>query len=156
MKKEVDEITIKYKVEKRAKIKLFHSIFVKNNEKFCSIIFDGQQLNLQEYIILSNAQLAKFIYRIIEIKLKGISKITNMEYMFCSCSKLLAFPDIDNWNTNKIIKMNSLFSECESLQYLPEKLDWNTSNVTDMRFMFFRCISLKSLPNISNWTQLKL
>ena len=52
MENEVDEITINYIIKRRAKIRLFGRIFVKNNEKFCSIIFDGQQLNLQEYIFL--------------------------------------------------------------------------------------------------------
>jgi len=149
MEDEVDEITIEYKY--KAKIKLFGNIFVKNNKNLCTIVFDLDELNLQEYIILSNEQTERFKHRIITIKLKGISKITNMEHMFSNCRNLLCLPDIDNWNTNKIINMNSLFRGCESLEYLPDKLDWNTSKVTDMSFMFFKCFSLKSLPNISNW-----
>ena len=89
---------------------------------------------MQEYIILSNSKISRFKYSIITIKLKGISKITNMEYMFYKCRNLLCLPDIDKWNTNKIINMNSLFRECESLKYLPDILNWNTSKMTDMIF----------------------
>ena len=124
MKEEIDEITIVYSY--RTKIKLFGAKFVENNINFCTIIFDKKELNLQEYIILSNDQISKFKYDIITIKLKGISKITNMEYMFSNCRNLLSLPDIDNWNINKIINMSSLFRGCESLKNLPNKLDWNT------------------------------
>jgi len=93
MKDEVDEITIEYTY--RTKIKLFGDIFVENNENLCTIVFDEKELNLQEYIILSNEQIKRFKYSIITIKLKGINKITNMEYMFYKCRNLLCLPDID-------------------------------------------------------------
>ena len=90
--------------------------------------------------------------------------VTNMEYMFESCSNLQKIPQIDTsnvtsmfsmlsncyklqtiplLNTSKVTDMNSMFVNCSNLQTIPQ-LD--TSNVTSMNSMFSNCGSLVSLP----------
>ena len=149
VKENIDEITIIYKIDNNNNnIKVFDERFVKINKKICKIIYDGKTYDLNEYINIDNIKLNKDI---ITIKFKGISKISDIGYMFCYCTSLLEVPDIDKINTINIKNFESLFDVCTSLISLPDISNWNTSNVTNMSGLFNNCRSIKSLPDISKW-----
>ena len=140
-----DEIVLKYVNKINHEIKMiFGKNFVKNNRDKCKIIFKGEEIELcTDLETIDNNE--------IEIKLKGISNITDMSYMFAGCMLISSLPDISQWNTQNVTNMSHLFSGCESLLSLPDISNWNTQNVRDMSFMFFDCKSLLYLPDISNW-----
>ncbi len=70
-------------------------------------------------------------------------KVTNMSYMFYSCSSLTSL-DVTHFNTAKVTNMNRLFAYCSSLTSL-DVTHFNTEKVTDMNSMFDSCSSLTSL-----------
>ena len=45
-------------------------------------------------------------------------KVTNMEFLFCKCSKLKEIIRINNFNTNNAINMMDMFQVCDNLKYL--------------------------------------
>ena len=146
-KGDIDQIRIIYKNNKNVeKIKIFGFNFVENNKDKCSFMFKGEEYNLQEYLDIKNYNQDK-----IEIILKGIKKITNMNGIFDKCSLLLSLPDISEWNTSNITNMYQIFDSCTSLTELPDISNWDTSKVANMSLMFYGCSSLKSLPDISKW-----
>ncbi len=81
------------------------------------------------------------------------SKVTNMAYMFSSCSSLSAL-NVSNFNTSKVTDMSYMFNACDSLTSL-NLSNFNTSNVTGMTGMFSYCSSLTSL-NLSNFNTSKV
>ena len=160
----IDEITIRYKKreiglidtitsflvndailgENISQNKIFGEKFVENNKFNCKIVINGVEQNLvSSYNIPSN--------NIFEIKLKGISKIKDISYMFYGCSSFLESPDIHKWNTSKIINMSGVFWNCNSITTLPDISKWDTSNVINISNIFQGCNSLISLPDISIW-----
>ena len=69
--------------------------------------------------------------------------VTDMSWMFSGCSGLTSL-DLSNFNTTNVTDMSSMFSFCSG----PTSLDlsnFNTTNVTDMRSMFSGCSGLTSL-----------
>ena len=143
--KKLTEITILY----RGDIfdgKLFGEIFVNNNKKFCKIEYKGKEYELQDTYYFDDLSES-----IIEIKLKGVNKVTDISFMFYKCYSLLAVPDFSFLKTYNITKMSSVFYKCKSLAILPDLSYLNTSNVTDMSHMFAYCLSLRELPDISYW-----
>ena len=168
-KEEKWEITIIYDINKKDKqyeknegtINIFGKEFIENNKNICKMIIDNK-----EYEISEKYDIVNFNNNILEIKLKGINNITNMNYMFCGCSSLSSLPDISKWNINNVTNMSSMFSECSSLSSIPDISKWNTNNVTNMfdtfngckyninvvtamTYSFTECKSLSSLPDIS-------
>ena len=107
----INEINIIYKVDNN-KIKLFDENFVERNKKNCKIIINGKEDELKAY-----KNFGFFTKKIdkLEIKLKGIMNISNMNDMFSGCISLLSLPDISKWNINKYSNMYGLFNGCESL-----------------------------------------
>ena len=148
-----DEITIKYKIEKEKKIRLFGYSFVLNNKKNLSIIINGKERELSEWLDINNYKNNKYL---LEIKLKGVNKIINMSYMFSKCSSLISFSNISKMNTINVTDMSHIFHDCSSLIFLPDISKWNTSNVINMSGMFFNCSSLLSLPDLSKWNTNKV
>ncbi|MBQ3919953.1 MAG: BspA family leucine-rich repeat surface protein, partial [Oscillospiraceae bacterium] len=71
------------------------------------------------------------------------SNVTDMSFMFCSCSSLTSL-DVSNFNTTNVINMRSMFNGCSGLTSL-DVSNFNTTNVTNMRCMFNGCSSLTSL-----------
>ena len=70
------------------------------------------------------------------------SNVTNMGHMFYSCSSLTTIPQLD---TSNVSNMGSMFENCTSLTTIPQ-LD--TSNVTYMGYMFDSCSSLTTIPQL--------
>ena len=127
--------------------KLFGEKFVKNNINNCKIIIYGKEYKLSSFI---NEEYNENVY-FLEIKLKGVSKLINMNNMFCGCISLTALPDIDKLNTKNVIYMSNIFSGCQTLLSLPDISKWNTSKVVTMGHIFQYCLLLESLPDISKW-----
>ena len=136
-----------YKYDKEKKIRLFGEKFVENNKKYCKIIYKGEK-ELCTHFYINDIELKKNMF---EIKLKGITKVKDMSYLFAQCKCLIELPDISKWDTSKVEKMCSLFEGCISLTSLPGIFRWKTDKVTNMNCIFYRCESLKKLPDISNW-----
>ena len=145
-----NEITIRYKVNNKNKIKIFGKKFVNNNKDKCKIIFEKKSYDLAEYFDKFNS---KNYY--LDIKLIEINKIKDMSDMFYDCTSLSFLPDISNWNTFKVIDMNCAFYNCislsSSLSSSPDFSSLDTSNVKNMSHMFYNCTSLRTLTDISKW-----
>ena len=76
-KMNIDEINIKYKIEEKDKaIRLFDTDFVKNNKNNCKLIINGKEKELKE---MYNFGLFNAKKDFLEIKLKGITDITDMK-----------------------------------------------------------------------------
>ena len=71
------------------------------------------------------------------------TEVTDMGYMFYSCSAMISL-DLKNFNTEKVTDMSNMFTGCKSLTTLDLK-NFNTSNVTSMNGMFYDCSALTSL-----------
>ena len=142
----INEINIKYKIKNESVIKIFGKNFVKNNKNICKLIYEDKEYELQETFNVNNNN-----KQILEIKLTGINKITDMSCMFEKCNSLISSSEISNWDTSNITNMACLFSNCKSLEYIPDISYWNTSKVKYMQGMFKGCSSLKELPDISKW-----
>ncbi|MEG1299691.1 MAG: BspA family leucine-rich repeat surface protein [Erysipelotrichaceae bacterium] len=88
------------------------------------------------------------VLKILEFNNFDTSNVTDMRYMFISCSGLTTL-DVSNFNTSNVINTSGMFGDCSSLVSLNvSSLD--TSNVVDMSYIFFGCSSLTSL-SLSNF-----
>ena len=124
---DLDEKIIIYKINKNdKKIKIFGTDFVRNNKNKVKIIYEDVEYDLMEDFNLDNSLKQKDM---LVIKLKGISYITDMSYMFNNCNSLLDLPDISTWNTSNIKDMSYMFYDCSILKKLPDISDLNTTNV---------------------------
>ena len=112
-----DEITLIYKINNNEqKIKLFDSHFVNNNKNNCKIIYNNEELELKEYF-----DVGKNSEKFLEIKLKGINKITNANKMFYECSDLESVPDIIKWDLSKVIEKHDMFKGTKENLIIPKK-----------------------------------
>ena len=71
------------------------------------------------------------------------AKVTDMSYMFQSCTKLKSL-DVTNFNTAKVKNMIRMFSNCQALTSL-NVTNFNTEKIPDMSYMFSACTQLTSL-----------
>ena len=78
----------------------------------------------------------------------NISDITNLSYMFDSCSNLTVL-DLSNFDTSNVTYMNNMFDGCNNLIAL-DLNNFDTSNVTSMERMFGNCRALTVL-DLSNF-----
>ena len=139
----IDEIRFIYNIKPfKEKLNIFGNYFVKNNKDKCCLIYEDKKYDLTEFFDTSNIKKDK-----LELKLKGISNITNMSGMFMGCNELISFGDISN------IKDKDINTKCDILTDISQ---WNTNKVTDMSWLFMGCTSLQSLPNISKWNTNKV
>ena len=152
-KKNKNEITFKYKVDKSCKeLKIFGKKFVENNKNKCIIEYKSDYYSwLKSKDLAENIDTDDLPNDILELTLKNIDKMTDMSYMFDGCKSLLALIDASEWDTSNITNMSYLFNECECLISISDISKWNTSKVTDMSGMFNRCYSLISIPDLSKW-----
>ena len=101
------------------------------------------------------------------------SNVTNMGYMYSSCSaktidlsglntsnvnyiagmfqyaSFVESLDVSSFNTSKVKSLINIFYNCNKLTSL-DVSNWNVSNVSSTRGTFYNCSSLTSL-NLSNW-----
>ena len=166
---------LKYNIQKNKNIvTLFNNQFLKGNKyKFRMIInreiFDPcNQFDISKIKVTNN---------ILEVKLKQISDVKNLESMFeetdlnfisgfssfdsnklkkisklfFGCKYLTTIKDIDDLNISNVEKMDRLFQNCKSLETLPDISKWDTKKVTHMNYVFSGCEKLNSLPDLSKW-----
>ena len=86
------------------------------------------------------------------------SRVTDMSYMFYSCSSLTGL-DLSSFKTSRVTDMNHMFSLCVNLTNLNVG-SFDTSKVTNMRGMFYTCSNLPDLDlssfDTSNVTNMSL
>ena len=151
LKKEIEgeEKIIIYKINKNEKkVKIFGKDFVKNNKNKLKIIFEDTEYDLQEEFHLDNSFINKDM---LVIKIKGLSFITDMSYMFNNCNSLIDLPDISTWNISNVKDISYMFYDCSSLKKLPDISGLNTQNIKNMSYVFYNCKTLSYLPDISKW-----
>ena len=146
-KMNIDDMNIVYKVKEKT-VKLFGKNFARRYKKNCKLLIDGKEHELNESFSFGFFDKEK---KILNVKLKGITNITNASGMFYECKSLLSLPDISKWNTSNITNMQLMFYECTLLSSLPDISKWDISNVNNISYMFNNCSSLKFLPDISKW-----
>lgn len=69
-------------------------------------------------------------------------KVTDMRYMFNSCSKLTSL-DVSNFNTKKVTNMSFMFSYCSTLTTIYVNDKFVIDKVTNGSYMFDNCTNLK-------------
>ena len=84
---------IKYKINKSKEIRLFGDKFVEDNKKNCKIIFDKKEEDLVSWKEIDDTK-----NEFLEITIKGLKNITNINNIFNGCSTLVSLPDIKNMN----------------------------------------------------------
>ena len=171
-------ITIKYKNKKNEEeINLLGDKFIHNNKNKNNfqLLINEKSIDIKR---VYNKKKIKFNKDTLEVKLKilspltdmsymfnnctsiisisdihriNTSNVTNMSYLFCNCNSLKSLPDISYWDTSSVTNMKYMFGECGSLEKLPDISKWNTSNVTDLSYMFCECKKLEEIPDISKW-----
>ena len=110
-----DEITLIYKINNNEKkIKIFDSVFVQNNKNICKIKYYNKETELKEFLNVDSNN------KKLEIKLKGIKKITNAKKMFYECKNLISIPDIVKWNLSNVIEKKEMFKGCDESLIIPE------------------------------------
>ena len=127
--------------------KLFGEKFVERNKNICKIVIGEKEYKLSSY--LKNEFNER--YKVLKIELKGISKITDMSYIFCGCNSLYKLENFDKINTTNITNLECIFTGCKYLEEIQDISNWNIENVTNISYMFFDCYKLKNLCDISNW-----
>ena len=139
---------ILYKIHEKninKRIKLFDSVFVKNNKDNLSVEINGKQIELNEYYINDNNE------EVLKVTLKELpnKSLTDMSYMFNNCKNLVSV-DFSNWKTDNIISIEAMFQLCP-LKEIPDISNFNTQNLENIRAMFCKCINLKSIPDMNKW-----
>ena len=76
------------------------------------------------------------------------SNVTDMGYMFSSCSSLTSL-DLSSFNTSNVTSMYGIFFDCSSLTSL-DLSNFDTSKITSLNACFQQCSSLTQL-NLSNF-----
>lgn len=69
------------------------------------------------------------------------SEVTNMSYMFTSCSALTRL-DLSGFDTAKVTDMSYMFSRCSNLISIIIGDGWDTTSVTSSNYMFYNCTSI--------------
>ena len=144
-----DSVIIRYKINKDEKMRIFGSKFVKTNKSICKLLINDRE---EELIETYNTNTDSFQENeIFEIKLIGISNVTDMSKIFYDCKTLYSLPDNCKWNTSNVINMNYMFYDCKSLVDLSVISHWNISKVTSLNKAFAWCQNLNNCPDISKW-----
>ena len=112
------------------------------------VVFDASFKNYRPITTYSWFSCLKALTTIEGLENLNTSEVTDMRYMFYSCSSLTEL-NVSNFNTSKVTSMGGMFSDCSGLTELNVS-NFNTSEVTDMSAMFYNCSSLTEL-NVSNF-----
>ena len=127
------------------RIKLFDSVFIKNNKDKLSIEINGTQEKLSEYYLNKTGQKELKVI----IKEIGDNPVIDMSYMFNNCKNLIS-ADFSKWNTCNIISMEAMFQLCD-LKEIPDISKFNTQNLENIRAMFCKCTQINSIPDMNKW-----
>ena len=106
------------------------------------------------YMFNNNFNYAQYIETIQFSGGIDMSNVTNMSYMFNSCTKLTSVDFGTDFNTKNVTNMAQMFNNCTSLTSL-DVSNFDTSNVTNMSGMFSSCRALTDL-DLSNFDTSKV
>ena len=83
--------------------------------------------------------------KIIELNIDCLdtSNVTNMRYMFYTCTNLVKV-NASNFNTSNVTNMQAMFRECQKLPILDLK-NFDCTNVTNVDLLFGNCKELKTI-----------
>ena len=109
-------------------------------KKFTKLTTGAEGDNLAEFLKVRNGDYLFYKKTLTSVPLFDTSNVTNMSYMFYSCSKLTSVPQFD---TSKVKNMERMFHNCTKLTSVPL---FDTSNVTNMSSVFIGCSSLTNVP----------
>ena len=99
-------IKLEYKYNNKEKnISLLGKNFIKSNKNKCFIIINNKQYSLTNNI----KELKEKIYKLIQIKLRILENIIDLNEMFFESSSLISLCDISKLNINNVINMGYLF-----------------------------------------------
>ena len=152
-----DKMTVKDMNEKLWNSTIVHIVFDKSfstytptslSEFFCGLI-KLETITGLEY--LNTAKVTDMSYMFsscskltsLDITNFNTANVTDMSYMFNSCTKLTSL-DVTNFNTAKVKNMIRMFSNCQALTSL-NVTNFNTEKIPDMSYMFSQCKQLTSL-----------
>ena len=123
------------------------------NGTIVHIVFD------KSFSTYTPTSLSEFFYGLTKLEtITGLeylntAKVTDMSYMFSSCSRLTSL-DITNFNTANVTDMSYMFNSCTKLTSL-DVTNFNTAKVKNMIRMFSNCQALTSL-NVTNFNTEKI
>ena len=110
-----------------------------------SIIYEGLETKGTNWSYSFYGTNNNLFTKITEIKKNDIppsSNVTDMNNMFCGCSRLINVPLFD---TSNVTNMSNMFRYCSKLTTIPQL---NTSKVTNMSSMFYSCSKLTTIPEL--------
>ena len=120
-----DELRIIYRIRgARKKIKIFNSDFVQAFKNKLKISYLNKDNKLKDEFDVKNINTDK-----IEIKLKGLKKINNLNElkgMLYGCESFLSIPNVSKWNKDKNINKINLFIS----NNINNKKDYNKLKIT--------------------------
>jgi surface protein len=64
------------------------------------------------------------------------SNVTNMAYMFYSCSGAAFNPDVSNWNVSNVTNMAGMFESCNGAAFNPDMKSWTLKTGVRTAYMF--------------------
>ena len=111
----INEITIKYKINNDEKLRIFGDIFIKNNKNNFQMYINKNRYELNNIIDIKNLKTEK---NILEIKLNEINKISDISFMFDDCTSLISVSCLDKIEVNQINNMRLMFNNCNNLYFL--------------------------------------
>ena len=131
--------------------KQFYHIYFNESKKEIKRNFIKKGENVEKIIIkidIKVSSLKKLFYECeatkeIKFKIFNTKNITDMSFMFSSCSNLVKL-DILKLLTDNTTSMYNMFSNCIKIKEL-DLSSFNTENVEDMDSMFYGCESLEKL-----------
>jgi surface protein len=111
------------------------------NAKVTKVVFDPSFADARPTTTCCWLYFMSNLQSITGLSYLNTSQVTNMEYMFSSCSALTRL-DLGNFNTSKVTTMPRMFWNCTNLHTIYVGSDWSMANVTESRAMFDNCTSL--------------
>ena len=84
------------------------------------------------------------------VEIPDLSKVTDMEDMFCYCYTFNQ--DISGWDVSKVTNMEGMLADC--FAFNQDISSWNISNVTNMKSMFLDCFAFNQ--DIGGWNVSKV
>ena len=85
----------------------------------------------------------------IDLSNADTSGVTDMSYMFASCTSLVSV-DLSGFGTANVVNMSDMFNTCTALEQL-DLGSFNTSEVVNMNGMFYYCTSVQTIKVGNGW-----
>ena len=120
------------------------------NANVTKVVFDPSFADVRPTSTYTWFYLMRNLQSITGISYLNTSQVTNMGYMFKSCSSLTSL-DLTHFNTESLISMNEMFYYCIGLTEL-DLSSFNTANVVNMEYMFGEAYNLTRIVVGDEWS----